>query len=75
MPKPKKPDPRTRNQFRGTKLTQLRLRDETLAEVAEIQGELAGPDGFPKCSIADAIRDAIRFRAAFFRERKDQKSQ
>lgn len=58
MPKPKKTDPR--NQFRGTRLTQLRLSEETLTQVARIRAHLAGPDGFPICSVADAIRYAIK---------------
>ncbi len=57
-----------------TRLTQLRLTPDTLAQVAEIREELTGPSGLPRCSIADAIRDAIRVRVELSRARKAQKS-
>ena len=56
-PKPKATDPR--NQHRGTKLTQLRLREDTLAQLARIRDRLSGPDGGAKCTVADAVRYAI----------------
>lgn len=49
-----------RNQHRGTKLTQLRLREDTLAQLARIQARLSGPDGGAKCTLAAAVRYAIQ---------------
>lgn len=54
-----KSKPNPRNQHRGTRLTQLRLREETLAAVSRIQARLSGPHGANPCSVTDAIRYAI----------------
>lgn len=52
----KKPNPR--NKHRGTKLTQLRLREDSRAHISQIQRHLTR-EGIP-VSVSDAVRVALR---------------
>jgi hypothetical protein len=58
MPKPKATHPR--NKHRGTKLTQLRLRDDTLADLARIEAHLSAAAQGARITRSEAVRVAIR---------------